>query len=184
MATGRVVAVASAPGHHFSKAPQLSVRLIAGHGIAGDAHAGPTVKHRYLARQDPLMPNIRQVHLIDTGLIAHVAALGFTIRPGDIGENLVVEGLDQPLVDLPKGTQIALGATARIRLTGLRTPCKLIDRFQPGLMSAMLDRSTDGMLRLLAGVMAVVEADGDVAPGDPVTVTLPPAGERRALPRL
>jgi hypothetical protein len=50
---GKVVAVCADHKHRFSKAPRLSIRLIAGHGIEGDVHAGPFVKHRFLARRNP-----------------------------------------------------------------------------------------------------------------------------------
>ena len=43
-----------------------------------------------------------------------------------------------------------------IELTGLRNPCVLMDRFQPGLKAATLDRDADGNLIRKAGVMSVV----------------------------
>jgi hypothetical protein len=43
---GSVVTVSSRIGHHFSKTPSLSIRLLKGLGVAGDAHMGETVKHR------------------------------------------------------------------------------------------------------------------------------------------
>ncbi len=60
-----------------------------------------------------------------------------------------------------------------IRLTGLRNPCVLLDRLQPGLMSAVLDRDAQGQLVRKAGVMAVVVHGGVVQPGDAVEVRLP-----------
>ncbi|PDT64390.1 cell filamentation protein Fic [Bradyrhizobium ottawaense] len=36
-----VVAVAADRGHHFSKPPQDRIVLVEGHGVEGDAHAGP-----------------------------------------------------------------------------------------------------------------------------------------------
>jgi hypothetical protein len=59
---GSVVAVAANRGHHFSKPPQDHVVLVEGHGVEGDAHAGAFVRHRYLARRQPQLPNLRQVH--------------------------------------------------------------------------------------------------------------------------
>ncbi len=40
---GSVVAVSARSGHHFSKTPALSIRLLTGLGVAGDAHMGETV---------------------------------------------------------------------------------------------------------------------------------------------
>jgi hypothetical protein len=61
---GTVVAVAADRDHHFSKPSQDRIMLVEGHGVEGDAHAGPFVRHRYLARRQPRLPNLRQVHLI------------------------------------------------------------------------------------------------------------------------
>ena len=59
-----VLAVALRRGHHFSKTPHFSIRLLTGLGVAGDAHMGQTVKHRSRVRRDPTQPNLRQVHLM------------------------------------------------------------------------------------------------------------------------
>jgi hypothetical protein len=45
---GKVAAVAADPGHHFSKPVQARIVLVEGHGVLGDAHAAPFVRHRYL----------------------------------------------------------------------------------------------------------------------------------------
>jgi MOSC domain-containing protein YiiM len=66
-----------------------------------------------------------------------------------------------------------IGATAVIRITGLRNPCSQLDRFQHGLTAAVLDRDAKGGLVRKAGVMAVVLQSGDVHPGDAVVVDLP-----------
>ena len=47
-----VVAVSSSPRHTFSKTRQLSIRLLAGLGVHGDAHMGETVKHRSRATRE------------------------------------------------------------------------------------------------------------------------------------
>lgn len=168
-----IVAVSARRGHHFSKAAQLMVRLVAGLGIEGDGHMGEKVKHRSRARYNPGLPNLRQVHLIDTGYLALMRERGFALSAGDIGENMLVEGLD--LIALPADTRLALGDDgAVIRLTGLRNPCIQMDRFMPGLMTASLDRADDGSLIRRTGVMAVVEAGGDVRAGNSVHITLPP----------
>ncbi len=168
---GRVVAVSGGPGHHFSKPAQLSIRLLAGLGVAGDAHLGRTVQHRSRVAKDPTQPNLRQVHLMHTELFAELERAGFTVRPGELGENVTTTGLD--LLALPAGTKLRLGRDAVIALTGLRNPCVQIDRFQPGLMQAVLGRDAEGRLVRKAGVMAVVLQDGDVAPGDAIAVELP-----------
>src|SRR5688572_14854611 len=62
--TGVVTAVSRSSGHTFSKQKEQKIRLIAGLGVEGDAHAGATVKHRSRVAVDPTQPNLRQVHLI------------------------------------------------------------------------------------------------------------------------
>ena len=50
---GQVVAVAARKGHGLGKARALFITLIAGQGVAGDAHCGVTVKHRSRVAKDP-----------------------------------------------------------------------------------------------------------------------------------
>jgi MOSC domain-containing protein YiiM len=177
-AAGRVLAVHRSGRHGFSKLAQLSVTLVAGLGVEGDAHAGATVKHRSRVRRDPAQPNLRQVHLLHAELFDELASAGFKVRPGDLGENVTTQGLD--LLALPTGTRLRLGANALVEVTGLRNPCSQIDRFQPGLMAAVLDRAPDGTLVRKAGVMGVVLQGGEVVAGDPIAVELP-AGVHRPL---
>lgn len=168
-----VQSVCAREGHHFSKAVQPSIELVAGMGVAHDAHMGVLVKHRSRARKHPDMPNLRQVHLIDSHYVALMQQRGFMLNPGDIGENIVIDGID--LIALPRDCRLDLGnGGAIIRVTGLRNPCIQMDRFRPGLMAASLDRDRHGNLIRLSGIMAVVEAGGVVRPGDGVTLTLPP----------
>jgi MOSC domain-containing protein YiiM len=174
---GQVVAVSLAGGHRFSKRNQLSIRLLAGLGVEGDAHAGTTVKHRSRVARDPTQPNLRQVHLIQAELFEELRASGFDIAPGQIGENVTTCGLD--LLGLPAGARLHLGATAVVEATGLRNPCLQLDRFRPGLMAATLGRDAEGRLLRKAGIMGIVLAGGDVLPGDPVRVDLPPPPHRR-----
>jgi MOSC domain-containing protein YiiM len=171
-----VVAVSRDRGHRFSKTPALSIRLLAGLGVEGDAHCGTTVKHRYQARRTPGAPNLRQLHLIQAELFDELRARGFDVAAGQLGENVTTSGLD--LLALPLGTKLRLGDSAVVELTGLRNPCVLIDRFQKGLMAATLDRAADGRLIRKTGVMSVVLAGGDVRPGDPIRVQRPDAPHR------
>ena len=175
---GSVVAVSSRIGHHFSKAPSLSIRLLKGLGVAGDAHMGETVKHRSRVRKDPTQPNLRQVHLMHAELFDELRAKGFVVVAGDLGENITTVGID--LERLPLDTELQIG-DATIRLTGLRTPCVLIDRFRRGLKARLIAQDSGPPFR--AGVMAIVTRGGLVAPGDVVRAILP-ATPRRALPAI
>ena len=176
-----MVAVSRSRGHHFSKRNEFSIRLIAGLGVEGDCHAGVTVKHRSRVRVDPGQPNLRQVHLIDERLFQDLEAEGFKVGPGDIGENITTSGMD--LLSLPRGTRLRLGDEAVVELTGLRNPCIQLDRFATGLMQATLGRAPDGSLVRKAGVMGIVLTGGDLSPGDPIGVDLPPL-PHQALERV
>ena len=169
--TGVVVGVALSRRHSFSKTAQASIALRRGLGVDGDAHAGRTVQHLSRLARDPTQPNLRQVHLIAGELLDELAQRGFTVNPGDIGENITTQGI--PLLELPRGTQLRIGRSAILELTGLRNPCAQIERFQPGLLAAVLDHDPAGNLVRKAGVMAIVLADGVVAPNDIISVTLP-----------
>jgi MOSC domain-containing protein YiiM len=175
---GSVIAVSSRTGHHFSKTPNLSIRLLKGLGVAGDAHMGETVKHRSRVRKDPTQPNLRQVHLMHAELFDELRAKGFVVRSGELGENVTTSGID--LLALPAGTRLHLGASAVVELTGLRNPCIQIDNFQQGLMAATLDKDANGNLVRKAGIMSIVISEGDVRPGDAIGVEMP-AEPHRAL---
>lgn len=176
-----IVAVARDEGHRFSKPLLPAIRLLAGLGVEGDAHCGETVKHRSRVAVDPTQPNLRQVHLIQAELFEELAARGFSLRPGDMGENVTTRGLD--LLALPTGAQMRLGPNALVEITGLRNPCVQIEAFQPGLLKAVLGRDANGGLIRKAGIMAIVLEGGEVRPGDSIEISLP-ALPHRALERV
>jgi len=175
--TPTVLTVSRHPRHAFSKPRCDSIRLLAGLGVEGDAHMGVTVQHRSRVRADPTQANLRQVHLLPGELFAELAAKGFDIESGDIGENVLTAGID--LLALPTGARLRLGAEAVVEVTGLRNPCSQLDRFRPGLMAAMLDRDAAGHIVRKAGVMGIVVAGGEVRPGDAIAVTMPPPPHRK-----
>jgi MOSC domain-containing protein YiiM len=175
-----VAAVHASRSHGFSKAPCLSITLLAGLGVRGDAHCGEAVRHRSRVAKDPGQPNLRQVHLMHEELFAELAAQGFTVRAGELGENITSRGI--ALLALPRDTRLQIGESALVRLTGLRNPCVQMDRFQAGLMSAVLERDAQGRLGRKAGVMAVVEAEGVVYAGDPIRIRLPDGPQHRLEP--
>jgi MOSC domain-containing protein YiiM len=173
--SGLVLAVAHDGAHRFSKPTALFIRLRAGLGVEGDAHAGVTVQHRSRVARDPTQPNLRQVHLIHGELIDELNAAGFAIAPGAMGENITTQGID--LLGLPEGAVLTIGA-AELAVTGLRNPCVQLDRYRPGLMQAVLGRDAAGNLVRKAGIMAVVRGGGEVRPGDAIAVRLPPPPHR------
>jgi len=130
--------------------------------------------------RDPSQPNLRQVHLIHGELHDELRDTGFAVVPGQMGENITTRGVD--LLRLPTGTRLRLGDSAVVEVTGLRNPCAQLDRIQRGLMAATLDRDEHGNLVRKAGIMGVVIAGGEVRPGDPILVELPPQPHRPLTP--
>ena len=130
--------------------------------------------------RDPNQPNLRQVHLVHAELHDTLPEQGFAVSAGQMGENVTTRGVD--LLGLPTGARLHLGDVAVVEVTGLRNPCAQLDRIQPGLMGATLERTADGNLIRKAGVMAVVLKGGDVRPGDPIRVEPPPDPHRPLVP--
>ncbi len=168
-----IIALARDAAHRFSKQRCASLTLLAGLGVEGDAHAGRTVQHLSRIAKDPKAPNLRQVHLIHAELYDELAAKGFTLGPGQLGENITTRGLN--LLGLSRGTRLRLGTEAVIEITGLRNPCVQLNGLAPGLMAAVLGRAEDGSLVRKCGVMAVVVTGGEVRVGDGVTLASLPA---------
>ena len=67
-------------------------RLVEGHGLDDDAHAGPW--HR-------------QVSLLAAESIEKIKDMGLDVKPGDFAENLTTEGIELPT--LPIGTKLQIG---------------------------------------------------------------------------
>ena len=166
-----VKAVSRSAEHTFSKPNEARITLLAGQGVEGDAHAGATVKHLSRILKFGNAPNLRQVHLIHEELFEELRAAGFALSPGQMGENVTTRGVD--LLKLPKGARLHLGEEAVIEITGLRNPCRQLNKLQPGLMAATLARDVAGNLERKAGVMAIVLAGGEVKNGDPIRIELP-----------
>ncbi len=168
---GRVKSVSKSKTHTFSKYNCDRIILLKGLGVEGDAHSGENVKHRSRVAKDPNQPNLRQVHLIHSELFNELKKKGFVVNDGDMGENITTQGID--LLNLPKDTIVSIGGTAKIKITGLRNPCKQIDSLQKGLMKAVLDKDEKGNIIRKSGIMGIVLEGGEVKTGDRIIVELP-----------
>jgi MOSC domain-containing protein YiiM len=168
---GEVIAVCSSDTHSMSKPVRESITLVAGLGVAGDAHSGATVQHLSRLGATPPKPNLRQVHLMHEELHDELRGAGFDVHSGLMGENVTTRGVD--LLGLPVGALLRLGDVATVRVTGLRNPCTQLDGLRQGLMGATLDRDDAGALVRKAGVMGVVVRGGEVRAGDGIAVELP-----------
>ena len=147
------------------------IKLNEGKGIEGDAHCGSTVNNHPDVRGESNQPNLRQVHLTHSELLNELKIEGFTIDPGDMGENVTTIGVD--LLGLPTGAKLLLGNEAVVQITGLRNPCVQLESVAHGVMDAVLGRNCDGEFVSRAGVMGIVVAGGEVHPGDEIAVELP-----------
>ncbi|MFH1709177.1 MAG: MOSC domain-containing protein [Planctomycetota bacterium] len=87
------------------KVPVAGIELRPGHGVTGDAHAGPW--HR-------------QVSLLAEESIARMKAAGHAVKPGDFAENITTRGVVLP--DLPIGTRLFIG-TCKLEVTQIGKEC-------------------------------------------------------------
>lgn len=165
-----ICAVHRDQNHRFSKQPAETIRIVAGHGVEGDAHAGGTVQHLSRVRIDPNQPNLRQVQLMHRELFEELAAKGFAVQPGNLGENITTSGID--LLGLGRDTLLQIGSEAVLKVTGLRNPCAQIEAFAPGLLHELAVKTDRGIVRK-AGIMCVAVAGGEVRPGDTIQIEQP-----------
>jgi MOSC domain-containing protein YiiM len=115
---GSVVAVCKKAQHGIPKISVEAIHLLENYGVEGDYHAGKFVRHRYLARKDPNVPNVRQVLLIDTSILSFLADQDIHLEPGMMGENLLLDGIS--VMELPLGTQLEVGESLlEIRNAGM-----------------------------------------------------------------
>ncbi len=159
-----VIAVHTSAAWSMSKAPAVLIDLDVDRGVRGDVHAGPTVRHRPAAADDPTRPNDRQVHLIATETYAGLRAAGFEAGPGSLGDNITTSGLD--LLSLRTDDVLSIGPAATVRITGKRHP-----RPATGEAPTALSLLPTGVPSGPVGVFGVVLTPGRVTAGDSITVT-------------
>jgi len=134
------------PGERYARVSAGRVRLVEGHGIEGDAKGGP---------------GRRQVNLMAAETLEELSAEGFKTGPGEMGEQIVVAGIDPRTVAV--GTRVRVGG-AVVEVTLPRTGCSRFEHIQ-----GKPKRSVTGRL----GVLARVVSGGEVAVGDEVRVVEP-----------
>src|SRR5690606_10774687 len=78
------------------------------------------------------------------------------IAPGEMGENIILEGVPPALLE--RGARLSFASGAVLEVTQPRKPCVELDEIAPGLLAASMGRS---------GVFARVLAGGSLAAGDP-----------------
>lgn len=168
---GRVASLSLSPVHGFSKTRVTTLVCLKGQGVEGDAHCGTLVRHRSRVAVDPSQPNLRQVHLIPSELLAELCGKGFAVAPGSLGENITTSGVD--LLQLPRNALLQFAGGVLLRVTGLRNPCAQIEAFSTGLLREMIDKDPFGNVVRRAGVMAVVDQGGVIRVGEAVSIIYP-----------
>jgi MOSC domain-containing protein YiiM len=135
------------PPDHYARVPLEVATLEAGRGIATD-RKGSTAE--------------RQLNIMALETLEQLRAAGYRTAPGEMGEQIIVSGVD---VDrLVPGTRVQLGDQAVIEVIKPRTGCDRLRRIQ-GCTSA----EVAGRL----GVMARVLTGGAIRVGDTVGVVRP-----------
>lgn len=126
MSTSRILRINTSPGG-VPKSPVEEAR-VEELGIVGDVqrnrkyHGGP--------RQALL--------LIASEVIDGLAAKGFPVYYGALGENITTAGLDQR--EWRAGQRYRLGEEVVIEFTKLRQPCSQLDPFGPGIQKELYDQ--------------------------------------------
>ena len=142
MDKGRVLAVCVSDVRGVQKHEVASVQLRAGHGIEGDAHAGPWHRQVSLLGADSVR---RMQERVDVAL-----------APGVFAENILVDGLR--VYGLPVGTRLRIG-TALCEVTQIGKECHSDCAIRQAAGDCVMPRE---------GIFAKVLEDGEVKPGDEV----------------
>ena len=140
----RVEALCIAAEKGERKRPVASAAFHAGHGLEGDAHAGPW--HR-------------QISILSAEDIDAARKTLPALAPGDFAENIILSGIDLAAIGL--GSRLRLGADVVLSITQIgkvcHTPCRIA-------------QTTGDCLMPRRGLFARVEAGGAVRPGDEATL--------------
>jgi len=132
------------PENHYSRVATVRATLVADRGIARDAKA---------------RPGDRQLNVMLAETVRQLNAEGFHTAPGELGEQLVIDGLTATA--LAPGTRLRLGDSAIIELGNPREPCARFERVQGHSIASAVGR---------IGFMARVIVGGDVALGMKVQI--------------
>lgn len=134
--------IVSDEGEHYLRIPINSAHLIAGYGIEGDRKGG-----------NPR----RNLNIMSFETLEALHQEGFSTLPGQMGEQIVIQGLD--VGNLSEGDRLQFGDHACIEVVNHRTGCQRFEHIQGKTPQQAAGRM---------GVMAKVVADGMIALGDPV----------------
>ena len=102
----KIVSIAVSKKKGTRKIQVEEAALVLGHGLEGDAHAGPW--HR-------------QVSFLASESIEKAKAQGLDVTFGDFAENIATVGIDWQ--EIPVGTRLQLGDSALVEITQIGKEC-------------------------------------------------------------
>jgi MOSC domain-containing protein YiiM len=127
------------PADRYTRMPLAAAELLKDRGIAGDRKGSSN----------------RQLNLMAAKTLAALKTEGFKTAPGELGEQVVLAGID---VDrLPAGAQLRLGEIAIVEVVLPRTGCERFEAIQGRPKESVAGR---------LGVMARVVRGGTIRVGD------------------
>lgn len=127
---------------HYFRTLLESANLVAGYGIEGDRKGG-----------NPK----RNLNIMSYGTLEALRAEGFSTLPGQMGEQIVLQGLD--VGKLVVGDRLQIGDTAIVEVVSHRTGCQRFEHIQSKTAQQAAGRM---------GVMARVVTGGPISVGNPV----------------
>lgn len=142
----RPASVEAKPKDHYSRVPVESAVLVEKYGIEGDKKGGH--------------PD-RQLNIMVQESLDALAQRGFKAAPGELGEQIIISGLEQDLNAMPEGVQLQFGDEAVIEIIKPRTGC---DRFEA--IQGKHPSEAAGQL----GMMARVVRGGTIRIGDQIKI--------------
>jgi MOSC domain-containing protein YiiM len=131
-----------------------------------DRYARVSVERATLVEQRGILGDVkgaggvRQLNVMRAQTLAELATEGRKTAPGEMGEQLVIAGLDP--ADFVQGVRLRIGAEAVIEIGKPREPCERFAHIQRTSKESGIGR---------IGVLARVVAGGEIVVGDPVRVT-------------
>ena len=130
-------------------------------GIEGDGHDHPEI---HGGRRKAIL-------LIAREAVDMLAARGYPVFYGALGENFTTDGLDHR--SLRTGQRYRIGAEVLIELTTPRAPCRTLDVYGPSIQAEMWDRLVKERNSAsprwgISGFYAAVLTGGRVLPGAPI----------------
>ena len=131
-------------------------------GIESDIHSHPEF------HGGPLQALL----LIDAATIEQIAALGFPVTAGSLGENITTLGLDRRWVRV--GQQYRIGGII-VEITKPRGPCTQLSVYGAGIQQAIYDPQVKARDHTsprwgMSGFYASVVQGGLIRPGDPIAL--------------